>query len=168
MSRTTWYHLRNIARVCSIIPQEQVEILVGDSITSRLDYCNALLYGLPEYALYRLQSVQNSPARLVIQSRRYDHITPILYHLHWLPVQERISFKTSTVTWRALHGPAPDYISALVTLYIPQRSLRFAHENLLVVPASNLKSFGGRRFAHATPTLWNTLPLEIRPVTQSV
>ena len=62
----------------------------------------------------------------------------------------------------SLYCLAPDYISELVTLYIPRRNLHSAHGNLLVVPASRLKFFGGRRFVHATPTLRNTLPLEIR------
>ena len=160
--RSAYYHLRNIARVRSIIPQKTAETLVHAFITSRLDYCNALLYGLPAYAISRLQSVQNSAARVVTRSRKYDHITPILQDLHWLPVQERIVFKILMMTWRALHGLAPDYISELVTPYVPGRRLRSANENLLVVPASRLRSFGDRRFVHAAPTLWNALPLNIR------
>ena len=160
--RAAYYHLRNIARIRNIIPQEKAEILVHAFIMGRLDYCNALLYGLPASAVSRLQSVQNSAARLVTRSRRSDHITPILRDLHWLPVRDRVTFKILLLTWRALHGLAPDYISQLVTPYVPRRSLRSAHGNLLVVPASRLRSFGGRSFAHAAPMLWNALPLRIR------
>lgn len=160
--RSAYYHLRNIARVRTVVPQMTAETLVHAFITSRLDYCNALLYGLPAYAIDQLQSVQNAAARVVTRSRKHDHITPILHDLHWLPVQQRISFKILMMTWRALNGLAPDYISELIIPYVPGRRLRSANDNLLAVPSSRLRTYGDRRFAHAAPTLWNALPLAVR------
>ncbi len=62
-------------------------------MTSRLDYCNALLGGFPAYSINKLQIVQNPVARVLTRSRIYDHITPILQSLHWLPIKFRISYK---------------------------------------------------------------------------
>jgi hypothetical protein len=62
-------------------------------VTSRMDYYNGLLYGLPNTELIKLERVQNAAARLVTSTRKYDHITPILRELHWLPVKFRIHFK---------------------------------------------------------------------------
>ncbi len=67
------------------------EKLVHAFMTSRLDYCNALLGGCPASSINKLQVVQNAAARVLTRSRKYDHITPILQSLHWLPIKYRIS-----------------------------------------------------------------------------
>ncbi len=65
--------------------------LVHAFMTPRLDYCNALLCGFPAYSINKLQIVQNAAARVLTRSRKYDHITPILQSLHWLPIKFHIS-----------------------------------------------------------------------------
>jgi len=67
--------------------------------------------GVADVHLKRLQSVQNAAARLVSASRRCDPITPVLARLHWLPVRQRIAFKTAVLVWKAQHGAAPVYLS---------------------------------------------------------
>ena len=81
--------------------------LVHAFITSRLDYCNALLYGLPKEQITKLQHVKNAAARVVMGIGKYSHITPVLYELHWLPVQARIQFKITLLAFKAIHSLAP-------------------------------------------------------------
>ena len=133
--------------------------IVHAFVTSKLDYCNLLLYGQPKCVLKRLWYVQNW---LIYQSRKYDHVTPLLINLHWLPVDQRIKFKLLTITFKALHGHAPQYICDLLKHYNPSRTLHSSTQNLLCKPTFNLKTYSGHTFAVSAPTLWNSIPLEIR------
>ena len=114
-------------------------------VSTTLDYCNSLLTGLPQHLLQKLQHVQNSASRLLACTRIFEHITPILKDLHWLPVKERIDFKILLLTFKALHGMAPLYPNIL-TPYTHARPLRSISKGLLVVPKYNLKTYGMRAF----------------------
>ena len=84
--------------------------------TSRVDYCNSLLYGLQASYLNKVQRVLNAAARLFCSAPRYCRITPLLYKLHWLLVRQRISFKTVLFVFKAIHGFAPTYLRELVSI----------------------------------------------------
>ncbi len=160
-------HLKNIARIRQYIDQPACETLVHALISSRLDYANSLLFGLPKYQLTRLQRIQNIAARVVKKIRKYDHITPALISLHWLPVEKRILFKLLLITFKAVHRIAPVYLSEIVTIYEPKRSLRKSNKStLLVIPKYNTKTYGKRAFAIAGPTEWNRLPESLRSITE--
>ena len=122
----------------------------------------ALLCGLPQTLLSMVQQVQNAAARLVCLTGQGEHITPVLKELHWLPVRQRISFKVLVLTYQALHGTAPQYMTDLLSWYQPTRSLRSSDALLLTAPQSRLTRFGDRAFQHAAPRLWNGLPISLR------
>ncbi len=108
-------------------------------VISRLDYCNALLAGLPSNTIKPLQMIQNAAARLVFNEPKRAHVTPLFVSLHWLPVAARIQFKTLMLAYRTTTGSAPTYFHSLLRIYIPSRSLRSASERRLVVPSERLK-----------------------------
>ena len=111
-----FYWLYNIKRISKFLSKENLISVIHAFVTSRLDYCNSILYSLPSSELIKLQRVQNAAARLVTSTPRYCHITPILYELHWLPVKFRINFKLLLITFKALYGMAPNYISDLLNI----------------------------------------------------
>ena len=82
-----FHHLHNIRRIRKYLSQDVAETLIHSFITSRVDYCNDLLHGLPAYQLQKLQRVQNAAARLFFVEHKYCHITPLLQKLHWLPIK---------------------------------------------------------------------------------
>jgi len=98
------------------MPQSRPSLVVVSTT-----YCNSVLAGVPYVYLQRLQSVQNAAAHLVSGARRHDHIMPVLVSLHWLPIRQRIIYKTVLLVWKCLHDAAPRY---LADLCVPGHSVR--------------------------------------------
>ena len=119
---------------------------------------------IPQIA--KLQKVQNACARLVCNSSKFCHITPLLNTLHWLQVRQRIEFKILLIVFKSLIGQAPSYISELLKLKpnVHSRNLRSSRDTLqLEIPSFRTKiTLGNRSFFCAAPKLWNRLPFEIR------
>jgi len=128
-------------------------------VSSRLDYVNLILLGCPQKHIARLQRAQNALARAVVQPQSRPP-TYILKQLHLLPFDWRIRFKLSTLTFKALHTVRPKYLTDLLHLHKPTRSMRSPNTQLLAL-RHNL-SFGSRAFRISAPKNWDTLPLEVR------
>ena len=164
--RNAYYQIRNIGTIRKYVDQKTTQTLVHAYVTSRLDYCNSLLYGLPKHLLERLQRVQNTAARMITKTRKYDHITPVLKELHWLPIEERIEYKIILITFKALNDLAPKYISELLVPYKPSRTLRSQDQCYLCPPSTKTTKLGDRSFQKAAPLLWNNLPVDLRKLTK--
>ena len=160
--RTLIFHLRNIRTIRRFITQSACEKLVHALVSSRLDYANAILAGLPQTKLKQLQSIQNIAARIVTQTPKFEHITPVLRKLHWLPINARIEFKVICLTFRIINGNAPVYMRDLVSEKHSTRSLRSTNKRLLNIPKTRTKMYGDRAFSAIAPRLWNELPQSLR------
>jgi len=106
-----YYHLRQLRPLTRSLSSAAAKTVVHAFIASGLDYCNALLDGVSDKSVRRLQSVQNAAARLVTGALRCEHITPILRQLYWLPVRQRVLFKIAVIVFQCLVGQAPSYLS---------------------------------------------------------
>ena len=135
--------------------------LIDAFITSKLDYCNSILYGLPTIHSNKLQRVQNAAARLVTNTPRICHVTPILEDLHWLPIKYRIEFKIVLLTFKCLYGLAPQYLVDLIAVAAQSRYNLRSRIATLLVPA-NARCLP--TLQSAVPKLWNSLPAEIRNI----
>ena len=133
---------------------------------SRIDYCNTVLAGAPRTVTDRLQHVLNAAARVISGIRKFDRGLRQLLHdeLHWLDVSDRVFFKLAVTVHRCLNGRAPSYLSDHCTPLSAgtRRHLRSTNRNLIAVSRHWLNTYGGRAFAVAGPTVWNSLPDFIR------
>jgi hypothetical protein len=159
---TASHHIRSLSRIRNYLPLWLAKDLTSSLVLSRLDYCNALLAGLPKTTIKPLQMVMNMAARLVCKSKKFDHVSPLLKELRWLPVDQRIQSKILTLTHKARHGLAPSYLAELLHQFQPPRALRSSQDNKLSVPFFRLKTIGDRSFCSAGPRLWNSLPHFLR------
>ena len=103
-----------------------------------------------------------SQQELLLGSQKYQHVTPALKELHWLPVRQRIKYKVLTLTYQMIHGLAPSYLCEMLTLYIPGRKLRSAESLLLCLPKCRTVTYGSKSFIGISCTLWNSLPKNLR------
>jgi hypothetical protein len=151
--------LRQLRAVRQYVAAPVMQSLVTSLVLTRMDYCNGVFFGLPAVQLCRLQTIQNSAARLIYKLRRRDHISDALISLHWLRVAERMA----VMTYRALHGQMPSYLADFVPLStLPGRAnLCSSSTHRLHVPRTKLRTIGDRAFPVAGATVWNELPSDV-------
>ena len=125
-------------------------------VSSRLDYCNSLLYNTKKAYTGRLQIVQNALCRTVCKLNKFSHVTPFLHKLPWLPIDYCILFKYNLVTYKAIHFTQPPYPSSLIR----QSDLTWA--NRLSISSSKPNKRSGLRSFIVAPTEWNSLSQAIR------
>ena len=123
--RSVCAELRRISSIRHLLTVNATKTLLSAFVLSKLDYCNSLLCGSPQFILDKLQRVQNSAARIVTKSRKCDCVQPLLCNLHWAPVHSRIDHKISTLCFNTFTNSSPDpvYIAQLLSVYIPSRHL---------------------------------------------
>ena len=129
-----------------------------------LDCCNQLFIGARGRLLDKLQSLKNAAARLFTGARKFDRITPVMRKLHWLPVRQRLQFKTTVLVFKCIRGHAPVYLSEYCksTADNTGRShLWSANTCLLSVPRTRT-TYCDRSFAISGPATWNSLPVALR------
>ena len=159
--KVCYFHIRALRHIRNTLSLDMAKTIAVAITGSRLDYCNSVLYGTSAKNIRKLQKVQNTLARVVTIRRRSEHITPILKHLHWLPIEHRITFKIATLTYKIRQSHEPGYLASILSEHEPSRNLRSAGKFLLAVPRARTVS-SSRRFSIASPTVWNDIPLNIK------
>ena len=130
-----------ISRSCfpQLRQKSRIRKYLTDATKSLEYYCNSLLIGVPKIVLNKLQKVQNTAARLITKTSRYNHITPILKQLHWLPVQYRTKFKILTHV-QSLQDQFSTYVKQFLNVYKPNRTFKIQRTSDIIVPISYILS----------------------------
>ncbi len=171
-ARSCRFVLYNIKKIRPFLWEHATQLLVQALVLSRLDYCNALLAGLPASSIKPLQLIQNAAARLIFNEPKRTHVTPLFINLHWLPIAAQcIKFKALMFAYRSTSGSAPLYLNSLLQTYMPSRSLRSASERRITVPSQSERRITvpsqrgtkslSQTFSLTVPIWWNDLPNSI-------
>ena len=161
--RAAYIELRRISSTRNFLSVDVTKTLMCSLVLSKLDYCNSLLSGSPQYLIQLFQKVQNTAARITLKVPRLAHTSPLLRSLHWLPVQKRIKHKVCSNCYTTLTGASPKYMSELVNVYTPSRCLRSSSDShTLTIPCVRTKTCGQRSIAYQGPATWNKLPFDLR------
>ncbi len=139
-ARSCRFALFNIKKIRPFL-SEHASQLIQALVLSRLDYCNALLAGLPDSSIKSFQLIQNTAARLIFNEPKRMHVTPLFINLHLLPIAARIKFKALMFAYKTTTGSAPLYLNSLLQTYVPSRSLRSASEHRFIVHLNEAQSF---------------------------
>lgn len=142
--------------------EDATKTLVHGLVLSRVDYTNSLLCSAPDYLFSRLQRVQNQAARIIMRIPKYDHISPALMSMHWLPIAHRVHFKVLLLVYKILNGSAPDYLSSLLETRTHSRTLRSSNTQLLEVTRTKTVTYGSKCFTSVASVLWNNLPIHVK------
>ncbi|XP_072042415.1 uncharacterized protein [Amphiura filiformis] len=128
LTRSVSFHLRNISRIRRFLDFDTSNDIIRSLILSRLDYGNVLLMGANTTDIARLQTLQNWAAKIIFCAKKRDHVSPLLHQLHWLYVEDRITFKAMLYVFKCLAGIGPEYLSSCLELKNPREGLRSASD----------------------------------------
>ena len=155
------FHIRDLRRIRHLLSRPIAITLANSLVSTKLDYCNSLYFGMSNHNLNKLQIIQNSLARAITFTSRRQHIKPILKDLHWLPVKQRIEFKICLLTYKSLQTKQPDYLYKLLVPKSHTYATRSSTSTSLTKPHVTY-DLGARAFFSAAPSLWTSLSHEIR------
>ena len=167
--RSTYFHISNIGKIRNLLSYNACSTIIHALISCRLDYCNSLLYNVPTHKTDRLQSLQNQWTRILTKSPRREQITPVYKNLHWLNIQDRITYKILMLTYTLYYNIAPTYLCELISRRESSVNTRLGSDQhqLIMPPISKdySKTFLERSFIYAAPCEWNKLSECIRTST---
>ena len=158
------YHLKNITFVKKYLDEKAVQMLVQNHVISKLDYCNCLYYGAPNYLLRKLQMVMNRAARIVKGLSLRERITPALIDLHWLPMKARVVYKQCVLVYQTLQSGKPVYLRNILQDFHVNTDILLRHGveiNRLNEQRYNTE-VGRRAFKNSAPRLYNSLPRHVK------
>ena len=162
LCKNVYLEIRRLRHMSTFVDESSLKTLASSFILSRLDYCNSIFKNLPKCQLDKLQKLQNYAARVVMKKTMREHVTPMLKHLHWLPVHARIDYKIAVIIYKCINNLAPSYLSHIVEPYVPSRNLRSSNLNLIKQHKSKFKTLGDRALKIHASSVWNSLPLNIK------
>ena len=138
LSKSCHFHIRDIRRIRHLLPLSAATALANSLVSSKLDYCNSLYNGILQANLNKIQRIQNTLARVVTNTSKFEHITPILKKLHWLPIKQRIDYKLCLLTYKTLQIQQPTYLCNSLSFPSHSLSTRSSDSSVLSIPSQGV------------------------------
>ena len=149
--------LCQINRVKHLFDRSTLITIINSLVFSKLFYCSSTWASTTKKNIARLQKVQNFAARIVTGAREYDHITPILKELHWLPVAKQLEVRDTLMALKCIKGLAPPSLCNKFTTRSQVHNRNTRNNDKLNIPFFR-SATGQRSFSYRAAQLWNDLP----------
>ena len=154
LTSSCYYHLRNIGKLKHRLSSDDLQTLTHSVISSKLDYCNVILFGLNLNLIQKLQKVQNAAARLIYKLPKHSSVSDVIEELHWLRVEQRCIYKILLIVYKHFSSTSPSFLSSLLEISnLETKMLKCTYYNT---------KYGRRAFRYTAPRLWNKLPQDLR------
>jgi hypothetical protein len=161
--KTAYMTIKSLYKIRQFLTPAALKKITQSLVLSRIDYMSILLMGAPNKTIKKAQKAMNAAARLITNTRRQDHISPVLKDLQWMTVKNRIDYKIALMVFKSRIGKSPSYITDLIRAYSPPRPLRSGNQSLLQERRVK-SSLGQKSFTYRAPKVWNDLPHTIRSI----
>ena len=154
--------LGQISRAKHVFKEALRITIINALVFSKLYYCSSVWSNTTDTNIRKLQSVQNFAARILSNTKKYDHVTPVLKRLRWLPVKNNLYFRDAVMAFKCTTGMAPEYLGNKFTPRgnVSRRATRSSQQ--LNIPTFKTKTSGQRSFSYRIVNIRNNLPSEIK------
>ena len=137
-------------------------MIVQGLVISQFDYFNALLLGVSDQQLSKLQKIQNMACHVINIFRKHDHVSNEMRNLHWLKIPECIQYKVLIIMYQCISDLAPSFITVLLDFHLSRDSLRSDTQGMLPIPPCSLSQVRDSSIRYAVLRLWNRKPQHIK------
>ena len=148
--------LCQINRANNVFDQRTPKLVINALVFSRLCYCSSVWSNTAKKNVNKLQLVQNFAACIVANKRKYDHVTPILKSLNWLPVRDHLYFRDAVLAFKFMSDLAPVYLSDKLTRRSTVSSRKTRNSQMLNIPLFR-SATGQKTFHYRAVNIWNNL-----------
>ena len=155
LSKSCHFHIRDIRHIRHLLPLSAATALVNSLVSSKLDYCNSLYNGISQANLNKIQRIQNTLARVVTNTSKFEHITPIYSknYIGFWTIKQRIDYKLCLLTYKMLQIQQPTYLYNIFLSFASHSlSTRSSDSSVLSIPYVRT-SLGKRAFSVIAPRL---------------
>ena len=156
--------LCQISRVKDSFDHNTLQLIISALVMSKLYYCSSVWSNTSIGNIKKLQGVQNFAARIITNTKKYDHITPVLHELGWLPIKDHLLFRDSIMTFKCMNGLAPPYLSNIFCKRNTIHNFDTRKSGSLQIPLCKTKT-GQRSFRYRAVNIWNDLHPTLKKIT---
>ena len=154
--------LYQINRVKDSFDKETLKLLITSLAFSKMLYCSTVWSNTSTQNINKLQSIQNFASKIVTNSRKFDHVTPLLRQLNWLPVKQLLYYRDSVLTYKCFKGLSPKHLVDKFTKRSSINATLHTRKRDLLQITLYRTATGQRTFAFRGTSIWNNLDNDIK------